>query len=216
MNSATMAEGKIWARGGGRGGRGGRSGRGMHGGGQGRGGRDGGRGRGRGNIAGVAHANSVRRQFASGQDRPKHTQRAAFDAFLQFQHPGIDTSASAVKFLTALQDQVSFSGVKEVVWKLVRPAVAAEQHSRCGGGASGSGVGHHGSMAGRTSPDVMDDKAPGVKRVEEFLRCAASNEAGGMVQMVLPLLEALIGSRSEGGGLIDRAMADVLVQVCFH
>eukprot|EP00892_Ulva_mutabilis_P000794 jgi/Ulvmu1/10715/UM067_0042.1 len=132
-------------------------------------------------------------------------------------HPGIDTSARALKFLAALQDQVGFKGAKEVVWRLAKPAVAAEPFGTSRA-ASRMPAPHHASLDAMRScgADVMTDKAPGLKRVEEFLRCAASNEATGVAQMVLPLLEALLGSDDGGSGslqLMDRAMSDVLTQV---
>lgn len=149
-----------------------------------------------------------------GPGRPRHIQRAAFDEFLKFMHPGIDDAAAAKKFLTALQDQVGFKGVKDVVWRLAKPAVAAEMHCSTASALDGCREPGPSEICG---VDTIDDKAPGLKRVEELLRCAASNESSGITQMVLPLLEALLvtkdGEGAAGGGLIDRAMADLLLQV---
>lgn len=164
------------------------------------------------------YSNSNNATGSSAPARPKHAQRAVFDEYLKFMHPGIETSASALKFLAALQDQIAFKGVKEVVWRLAKPAVAAEIHSTAGPASHGQSQlrdqGHLGAaLQGRASAaDVMEDKAPGLKRVEELLRCAASNEASGVVQMVLPLLEALLG-KEEGSTQSDRAMVDVLAEV---
>lgn len=160
--------------------------------------------------------------------RPRHAQRAAFDEFLKFKHPGIDTAAAAMKFLAALKDQISFKGLKDVVWRLAKAAVASEQHGSSLTGAAGAAGPSRGTVmqdqsgSRPSAADVMEDKAPGLKRVEEFLRCAASNEASGVNQMVLPLLEALLGitdgsaegtASTAGGGLLDRALSDLLLQV---
>ena len=174
---------------------------------------------------GAAHAHA---SAGAHHDRPRHAQRAAFDEFLKFMHPGIDTAAAAMKFLAALKDQIAFKGLKDVVWRLAKAAVASEQHSTgYAGPACPTGTGSDPSHAAQSAvafrtpastADVMEDKPPGLKRVEEFLRCAASNEAAGVATMVLPLLEALLGTRhgsggGTGGGLIDRAMSDLLLQV---
>lgn len=79
---------------------------------------------------------------------------------------------------------------------------------------------HHQAAEDVEALEVAAEKAPGLQRLEEVLRVAASGDHdgsgrdSGVTRLVLPLLEALLGGH--GQQLVqDRAVAEVLMQVRF-
>eukprot|EP00892_Ulva_mutabilis_P006560 jgi/Ulvmu1/4276/UM197_0003.1 len=161
--------------------------------------------------------------------RQMHPQRSAFEGFLRPDSPGIHSQHAALRFLSALQNQSQYrrGGIQEVLWELMKAAVASGNRRPWAADPASSGdssstvlalpqgaAGISGSDFGVADADSL--KAPGLARVEEFLRVAASagshGQDTGVEQMVLPLLRVVL----EGGGpqmIQDRAVAEVLMQV---
>lgn len=182
--------------------------------------------------AGAAHAGRGR-GHGGHPGRTMHPQRAAFEAFLRPDHPGITSTFSAQKFLSALQNQAERrrGGVQEVLWELVKPpalcrphrpllnqdtsltqAAPADAYTNACGASMGDSSTHD------EPSDSEDAKAPGLRRVEELLRVAASGAGGdgaadsGIERFVLPLLQVVLQGGGQQGGQ-DRAAAEVLMQV---